>query len=215
MLSWCQATFSEADVLALQIIAARMSTSLMRVRAVLAQMWHGCAGTDRRMSRLHWRPPRAGARALPRGMHTRRPRAIAPNPSSSGRKPGRPSPPTRCADVCDRSPPPRLLEAGQCGTAWGRCMRWRKCKPPWSAPSTSRTSRRCARHVGSIATYAAACALRRPPRRRVGQCCQSPSAALWLFLRGVWRMVQLSSNVHRATRKPSSLQRAMRNMQLT
>ena len=62
MLSWCQATFSEADVLALQIIAARMSTSLMRVRAVLAQMWHGCAGTDRRMSRLHWRPPRAAQR---------------------------------------------------------------------------------------------------------------------------------------------------------
>jgi hypothetical protein len=86
MLSWCQATFSEADVLALQIIAARMSTSLMRVRAVLAQMWHRCAGTDRRMSRLHWRPPRAGARALPRGMHTRRPRAIAPNPSEQWAK---------------------------------------------------------------------------------------------------------------------------------
>jgi hypothetical protein len=52
-------------------------------------------------------------------------------------------------------------------------------------------------------------------RRPVGQCCQSPSASPALFLRGVWRMVQLSSNVHRATRKPSSLQRAMRNMQLT
>ena len=212
MLSWCQATFSEADVLALQIIAARMSTSLMRVRAVLAQMWHGCAGTDRRMSRLHWRPPRAGARALPRGMHTRRPRAIAPNPSSSGRKPGQPSPPTRCADVCDRR---LLLEAGQCGTGGADACDGASANRPgarrqYHAHCEGARTNTALQHTPRHATYAH-CEVAAP----CGPMLPSPSAALWRFLRGVWRMVQLSSNVHRATRKPSSLQRAMRNMQLT
>jgi hypothetical protein len=164
-------------------------------------MWHGCAGTDRRMSRLHWRPPRAGARALPRGMHTRRPRAIAPNPSSSGRKPGRPSPPTRCADVCDRSPPPSCWRRGSVALRGADACDGASAKRPgarrqhYAHREGVRTMLAALQHTPRHATYTA-----KASAAPCGPMLPSPSASLWLFLRGVWRMVQLSSNVHRATR---------------